>query len=396
MDDSTSASGLDSVFPRSVQLQGIWHVGTFDERIVEVLNSVEPEATSILASFRGSYPVAATCLPFEAGDFARPVGHARSFNMRLARGGQLVFKGSEPFASDLEDWIGRAFSAREIGMHSAIDNFALLEHEVFLGVRRASALQCASISAEYVSAYIKSHGHLPRAPIPLEVLAVPDEIVQGYYRLLKPFLSDRRHFSARNFAEHLLQEGLAVYVYYMSGTSTRLAHAKNIFPGGEALWRWAASSPHEFDLEMCVRSWCQQFAEMLALGFVPTTPVHTGNCMQSQNLTIDGGLTDIDSVERIDRLRPSEVFDAIVFSLYELTRSVLVAIGEPNKEHVPATGFVFSGLWREIRRVLDSDAVQPSPATQVVEHCITRVDDLSLLWRRDELDERTGHGSGPA
>lgn len=111
--------------------------------------------------------------------------------------------------------------------------------------------------------------------------------------------------------------------------------------------------------------------------------------MQSQNLTIDGGVTDIDSVERIDRLRgPSELFDAIIFSLYELTRSVLMGLGKSSKELTPLAGHVYGAILTEVRRALRDDVVLRNMAPDTISRWAMGEDDLNLLWNRADWDQR--------
>ena len=84
------------------------------------------------------------------------------------------------------------------------------------------------------------------------------------------------------------------------------------------------------------------FARMLVVGFVPTTPVHTGNCLQSQNVAIDGGLCDIDLRQPIASFSHArDLASALSASLTELTQSVSRATSLP----VPVTA---AYLWEEI------------------------------------------------
>lgn len=123
----------------------------------------------------------------------------------------------------------------------------------------------------------------------------------------------------------------------------RLAHALNSFPGSFGVATPAAPRL-AFDIDAAAVSWTDLFARMLVAGFVPTTPIHTGNCLQSQNVTIDGGFCDVDSLEPI-ALLPStrDLASALATSLSELSLTVSSATSLPY--HLTA-----AYLWDEILR----------------------------------------------
>jgi len=318
----------------------IWDAGSIGGDAMALLLEREPTIATILDEVMRGCPVAETARTFEGEHFERPRGHARSFLLRL-REGVLVFKGTEPFSPDYREILEEAWQKRELGRYSAMDHFAIVEDEVYLGLTKRLAVGGAQRTWAWVSAHTEIFRELPRTPFPLLVLEVPDSVTQEFGDVLLPLLSDRLQFSARKKVEGLLRDGLGVYVYYYPGMPIRLAHALGSFPGSFGVGA-NDESRLAFDIDAAVVSWTDIFAGMLVAGFVPTTPVHTGNCLQSQNVVIDGGLCDVDSMEPIASLpHTRDLASALITSLTELTQTVSSATSLPY--HVTA-----AYLWEEI------------------------------------------------
>lgn len=302
----------------------------------------EPTIAAVLNDVVRGCPVAETALAFEGEHFERLQGHARSFLLRLSEG-VLVFKGTEPLSSDYREILQEAWQKRDVGRYSAMDHFAIAEDEVYLGLTRRIAVAGANRTWAWVKAHAEIFQELPRTPFPLLVLAVPESVTEKFGEGLLPLLSDRLQLSARKKVEVLLRDGLGVHVYYYPGIPIRLAHALGAFPGSFGVGI-NSRSPLAFNIDAAIASWTDIFARMLVTGFIPTTPVHTGNCLQSQNVVIDGGLCDVDSLEPIASLpNTRDLASALSTSLTELTQTVSSATSLPH--HVTA-----SYLWEEITK----------------------------------------------
>ena len=323
-------------------LNVLWDAGSMGGDAMALLLEREPTIATVLEEVVRGCPVAETAHAFAGEHFERPKGHARSFLLRL-REGVLVFKGTEPFSSDYTDIIEEAWQKRELGRHSAMDHFAIAEDEVYLGLTKRLAIGGAQRTWAWVSAHTRIFRELPRTPFPLLVLEVPDGVTREFGEVLLPLLSDRLQFSARKKVEDLFRDGLGVYVYYYPGMPIRLAHALGSFPGSFGVGT-SGGPPSAFDIDAAVASWTDMFARMLVAGFVPTTPVHTGNCLQPQNVVIDGGLCDVDSIEPIASLQHArDLASALSASLTVLTQTVSGATSLPY--HITA-----AYLWEEIVR----------------------------------------------
>ncbi|WP_158019674.1 hypothetical protein [Mycolicibacterium rhodesiae] len=325
-------------------LELLWDVRSASGEAMALLAQREPTIAEILDDVVARCPVSETARPFEGEHFERPRGHARSFSLRLSAG-VLVFKGTEPFSLDYPDVLEEAWRKRELGRFSPMDHFAIVEDEVYLSLTKRLALGCAEQTWDWVNAHTSVFRELPHTPCPLLVLQVPEGVTTGFRAILLPLLSDCLQLSAREKVDGFLADGLGVYVYYYPGTPVRLAHALGDFPGSFGVGvDDEATTPIDFDIDSAVASWTDLFARMLVAGFVPTTPIHTGNCLQSQNVAIDGGLCDVDSLVALSSLRHTrDLASALSFSLEVLTETVVTATALPYH-------FVSGYLWQEIAR----------------------------------------------
>ena len=297
--------------------------------------------TGLVDEIANACPYAETTGVFDGAHYFRPAGHARSFYLRLEDSGVVAFKGTEPLSRDYRTVFEQAFHRRPVLDYSPMDHFVLREDEVYLAVTAPNAVSCAERSADWVRAYLDRFGELPNTPIPLLVLAIPSTVADEFSDTLMPYLTDRPQLSAQRRVSGLVDSGLAVYVYHFPSTPIRLAHARGEFPGAFGVGVDAAKRSN-FNLDSAVRSWIELFARMLVVGYVPTTAVHAGHCLQSQNLAISGGFCDIDSIQPLESLGPRDLAAALVYSVTEFAEAVAGVIGLP-------AAWVAGLLWQEIQ-----------------------------------------------
>lgn len=240
-------------------------------------------------------PYSKTCQPFNGKSYFRPIGHARSFCYRLTSG-CLVFKGAEPLASDYKRAFKIAWAQRSPLHFSAIDHFLIVEEEVYLALTVPSALACARKTLAFVTSFVKCHHRIPALPLPLMVLKIPDNKSRTFLSALLPYCSGRGHISGENRLEHISQHGLAVYVYYYPSTPLRAGHQVGKFPGSFGIYSGRNISPKGFDSDIAIKQWIRLIADILIAGWFPATKFGVGNCLQIQNLAINGGFCDIDSI----------------------------------------------------------------------------------------------------
>ena len=252
-----------------------------------------------------------------------------------------------------------------------------------MGLTVPAAISCAETTTNFLKDFFGCHNYLPNVPRPLQVFKIPKEMADSFIDKTRPYLSDRTQFSVLKYMENLVQGGLAIYVYAYPGNTTRLAHCLGGYPGA-GLGYWSAyagtTSPEELDTFEVIRKWCKLFSDTLLAGFVPTTELHTGNCVQSQNLTIDGGMCDIDSVEPIATLtRDRDLLRALSVSVQMFVDSISVLVSMKETPLLP--GMVFSAIWGEIQNNLMAEPEKLNPRLRaVIEQ--TGVSQLNLVTQR--------------
>lgn len=273
-------------------------------------------------SFPLRLPFGPTVRPFRSGACLRPPAHRRAWYFDVSSlvsspraTGLLAFKGTEPHSPDWNAWMLELATER---LHveatlgdpsssgvtacaelSVLEKLALVEHKVPGSLLVSEALAEAQRAWAFQSAYVGRHGEAARAPLPLAVYRWPDEVSRRVEETLAPLLSR----AARGIVHDLCAGGLGAYVYLTRCKPTRVAHL-SVAPAGRA--RGYADRVMDLralvDPEVTILRWIELVARMLALGFIPKDPasVLSGDCLQHQNASIDGGLADLGSVVHVD------------------------------------------------------------------------------------------------
>lgn len=323
-----------------------WDIRAQDPSAFAKLLSRNKSLGSILDRLESECPIAPTSLPFEKDEFFRPAGHSRSFCMKTKGAACLVFKGTEPMSGDADTVIRQTWEQRPAFSYSLLEHFTLTENEPFLALALPDALYCANLSLEWAQGYLKRFGRLPKTPFPLMVFEMPKGAVTRFSDKLRPYLSDRGQLSARKRLDSQAAKGFGIYVYAYPGIPLRAAHVLGQFPGTAVAYGGPPVQKGIRDVEKTILGWVTLFSEMLIAGYLPTTKIHTGNCLQLHNLAVDGGFCDIDSLERADRIKdPKDFSAALAFSLRELVTSIaqLLRVAEG------IDGPVWVFLWNHVR-----------------------------------------------
>jgi len=342
---------MSSILESAPKLQKIWDLQALDNKLYNFVLQSYPEIVDVLEMLQGRCPVAPTCKIFSEGDFFRLKGHARSFCLKTGNG-VLVFKGSEPYSNDYLSFYEQATFHTTDKNPSRIEHFLMVEHEMYLAMTRKNALNSAEITKQFVRDYQTKIGELPHVPIPLSVFKIPEEITMKFLNDTSKFLSDFPMFSAYEYNQFLAQDGLAIYMYYYPGFPLRAAHSMRNFPFTIVSEEDDVNNlekDKKFDLKQISDSWIKFIAKMLGVGYLPTTWLYTGNCVQIQNLVMDGGMCDIDSVEPISQLN----------SDYDLTRALLISVGMLVESISILTSVKleigFTAVWNEISKEIKSN-----------------------------------------
>ncbi len=322
--------------------QLVWSCQDAAPGLFDAVLAKEPGLDVILERMKTSLPVARFWKFGASGAFVRPLRHSRAIYLQLAAirdgaTGCVAIKGSECVAENYDQFLERlselwSFCGVSISSPvqtlildaarlSALERFPLMEGKP-PGVHPLSdALEEAACAAEFQSRHIEHYGEVARVPVPLMVFRW-DEAVS---RRVLGCIAARLPPKVLRIIEHEVAEGLGTYVYYYPSLPIRVAHLP--IPdtsGGLSLERMTAlcgiDSPR-----VAVDGWLELTARLLAMGYVATDPRNLGRgyCIQPQNLVIDGGFVDLNSLRRMDSIasEPALRF-AIMRTLQVLTRSL--------------------------------------------------------------------------
>jgi hypothetical protein len=330
----------------------VWHLAERAPRLADRVLAASPSLAEPLERLRSHVPVPRRRVPSDAAPFFRFTGHGRSFCVAYATegdpDGHLVFKGSEHIAADFDEWLDEQavrrlrITARQETHFTAdggveaemrlLDKWAVLEGKIPGACTLDEAVGEAEIAATVQEAFTASFGATARAPLPLLAYRWPQQCVDRVRAALLPRLSA----GAFTIAERRLKSGLGMYVYYYPGFPVRLAQLAIADAAELGLAARLEQIDEIFDWRHTAESWIDLTAKLIALGFLPKSPasVVTGDCLQFQNMVLDGGIADLDSVIHVDAVHEErELRDILRRTLLELTKSLAtLLLGGPAQD----------------------------------------------------------------
>lgn len=263
-----------------------------------------------------TYPVQREVLPGEWPPYYRPRGHWRAL-YRWESWGCLAVKGGEAHSSSFESMLDIMQSQTMIFHYGfgeqpqsvempVLDRFLFLENKFPGVVTLREALDEAELASQFQAAHLKRYGELARVPLPLRVHRLDNQLNQELAERLCRRLPERHHARVRALLP------LGVLVYWYPTLPERVSHIRLPRQGRLQTLRQL------LDPEATMNSWIQLVHRCLELGWMPCDPRSSlqGMCLEPQNLTLDGGMVDLDS------LRPLRTFSD-VNKAYERTIQVL-------------------------------------------------------------------------
>lgn len=350
----------------------------------------EPAVAGAMEGLREEVPIARTCVSFAEGPYSRPFEHRRCFYYSFDSGGTLGFKGTEPLADDFPEEVRHIESMRVAFVHSALNHFVATEHKVSLGVSVDEALNQAEITARFQADFLQRFGRLARVPVPLLVTKWPPRVREALVETLKPFLAETSFANLLRVTE----AGLGALVYYYPSLPLRASAAARetvadlLMP--EAAYPQRMGNSFAQRLEKLreraepwetIDGWIGLLADMLLLGYFPFDTYYMGHCLQLQNLCIDGGCVDTDSLVPMSSIHDDGYF-------YELLLQGTLALAQSISMYLRGTGsenqanqVIVASVWEELHRRLREELAAG-------ESCDPRLDRLvntRSLFARMEL-----------
>jgi acyl-CoA synthetase (AMP-forming)/AMP-acid ligase II/aryl carrier-like protein len=308
-----------------------WDVARDAPALWRHLREVDPWVAEALEWIRHDVPVPPTNGTFEAGGFFRPQGHFRSFYQRGPGESVRAIKGAEVRCEDqlgflqlLQQRLFERFAKHSVT--NTLEYFLIQERKVPGALTLPEALTEAQRAAELQNRFLEEFGEPGGLPVPLLVVRWSEDVVARFRARLLPLLSG---FSL-GIAESELRDGLACYVYWFpKAPFPRVSHfagtlaqeSQRTGSGGFANTRLVyATLKHNLDPEAVVDSWVRLVARMLLLGYFPSDIQHfkNGQCIEPQNVLLNGTFADLDSVTPMRQLGSDREFYASFLALLNL------------------------------------------------------------------------------
>lgn len=364
-----------------------WELADHGRELYDALVAADPAVADVYALFKTELPVQRHWAFGSQGVFTRPDRHVRAFYLEMAKlrsvrgSGCVAIKGSEPLVDNFHHIVKRmaelwnVFSwsigggSRHIledwTLLNQLERFPLCEGKPPAVHPMWDAEEEATCALELQTAYFRRFGKLARIPTPLFVCRWSDEVRDRAWQALEPHLSDKTKLLVKS----QIEGGLGTFVYYYPSLPLRAMHLR----GGDVGPEVAYDKRHDFlsslsDPRTAVEGWIKTTAEILALGWVPTDPANfsRGYCVMPQNLVIDGGIVDVNSLRAVSTFSgPGQLEFSVRETIRELTQSVCWYLigsdaGLVRFQHIFIDALVH--VWQGIRRHLDTMSPPPEIA----------------------------------
>lgn len=328
-----------------VPIQPVWSLHAQSKEIFEALSKTEPALGEVYDLLGAELPVQQHWSFGDYGAISRPDRHVRAFYLDLGKlksvsggKGYIAIKGTEPVSENFDSiakrmgemwnifsWTigGQARHVLEdLTLMNQLERFPISEGKP-PGVHPLwDADDEARCALELQTAYYRRFGRLARIPTPLFVYRWPAEVRERALGILRPLLSPR----TVTLVEAMIRDDLGAYVYYYPSYPLRAMHVRGGDVGVEVPYAKRHGVLRELsDPDTAITRWIRLTAEFLSLGWVPTDPSHfgRGNCLMAQNLVLDGGIVDVNSIRHVSTMRaPGELDFAVRQSVRELTQSI--------------------------------------------------------------------------
>jgi hypothetical protein len=297
-----------------------WDIAS-DPRMLEALIGREPWLERPLEQMRRRAPYATTTSSFKSGHHCRLERHNRAFYRLGPTGSVIACKGTEPLADDVEEAFNRLAWHAPLGT-SNLEFFVRFEQKVPMALLFEEARDEAEKAYQFQRAYVKRYGEFATMPVPLLVLRWAPRVATEFLRKIKPGLSER----AWRGVKRLSEGGFGAYIYYYPNPPLRVQHvADRLPPLTQGYRERAIELGRTANLESAIRGWVALVVRMLGLGYFPCSLDHDeiGQCVREQNVVLDGGLVDVDSMTKFSSIADDATFaETMMATLFELIDTI--------------------------------------------------------------------------
>ncbi|ATB30894.1 AMP-binding protein [Melittangium boletus] len=308
-----------------------WDVAREAPALWRHLGEAEPWVAEALERLRRELPVPPTNGTFDTGEHFRPPGHFRAFYRRGPGESVIALKGTEVRCEDQAGFL-QLMQQRLFERHAkhsvtnTLEYFLLQERKVPGALTLPEALTEARRAAEVQGRFLEEYGAPGGLPVPLLVVRWSEDVAARFRARLLPLLSG----FTLGIAEGELREGLACYVYWFpQAPFPRVSHfagtlaqeSQRTGSGGFTNTRLIyATLKHNLDPGAVVDSWVRLTARLLLLGYFPSDIQHfkNGQCIEPQNVLLNGTFADLDSVLPMRQVATDREFYANFLAMLNL------------------------------------------------------------------------------
>ena len=319
-----------------------------------------PEVCEAFESIQRNIPLARTAVASADGRFYRLPNHNRSFCYSLAQSGSVVdspvfvFKGSEPLQRDFPvmlDWMLQAPLRRSTRVMA--DHFPLAEGKIPGALSLREAMHEAQIAHDVQKKHLTHYGELAKLPVPLLVHSICKQKNDACAAILRNKISP----SAFDRIDPLLQNGLAIYVYYYPSPPVRANYL-----GDLGMSQFKKFAQRASDEGRTVSNWARLLVRLLYLGYLPYSVRNEGlgACMDLGNAALDGGFCDPDSIVAIDARTDDEFFcESVIqsFKIFQNTVETFLGVSGVSTIYPSIESFV---CWQYIHQLLKAAVASES------------------------------------
>jgi hypothetical protein len=361
-----------------------WHIEDQAPALFAALQARLPAVAELTRQLREQVPVQVDWHYGEVGPVNRPDRHVRAFYLDLGSTGSIAIKGSEVWADNFTELIDRLRMTwsiftwslggperhilDDVCMMDQLERFPVAEGKPPNVHPLSDALEEAHLCSSYQLAHLERYGEFAHVPFPLLACKWPDELRDRVYAMLEPWLSRK----TRQIVHDQLQGGMGTFIYWYPTIPIRVMHlqipnAATTADGisyAERQRRLAA----ETDIGRAIDGWLRTATRMLALGWLPADPASLGrgNCLMPQNLVLDGGIVDLDSLREIATINtPGELQFAIQKSCRVLAQAIawfLVGTSAGLERFERMYADVYAHVWQAQRELLRGETLPPDVA----------------------------------
>ena len=366
-----------------------WRLDQHAPKLFEAVQARLPGVADLTAELCERVPVQVDWHFGDDGPVSRPDRHVRAFYLDLPKlspdlPGSIAIKGSEVWADNFETLVERLrltwsiftwslggperHILEDVCMMDQLERFPVAEGKPPNVHPLSDALEEAEVSSAYQIAHLERYGEFAHVPLPLMACKWPDELRDRVYEQLRPWLSRK----TKQIVENQLQGGMGTFVYWYPTIPIRVMHLQipdaSTAANGTSFSERVRQLEQAANLQVAVDGWLRTATRMLALGWLPTDPASLGrgNCLMPQNLVLDGGIVDLDSLREIHTIQtPGELQFAIQKSCRVLAQAIAwffvgTSAGLARFEQMYSDVYAF--VWRAQRELLAREQLPPAVA----------------------------------